>query len=85
MSDMTRAVLSDALRVVVWLLGIGIICWIGYQLVNNRIFMGFDLVAMVTWAVLYFVWRWIRLPITKEIAASRARLAAKGKPLYPRG
>ena len=81
MSDMTRAVLSDVLRVVVWLLGIGIICWIGYQLLSNWVYMGPDLLAIVTWVVLYFAYRWIHAPIAKEVAASRARLASKGKPL----
>ena len=81
MSDMTRAVISDVLRVVVWLLAIGVICWIGYQLLNGRVFTRFDLGAIVTWVVVYFVYRWIHAPIAKEVAASRARLASKGKPL----
>jgi hypothetical protein len=63
MSDVTRGLISDILKIVFWLGAIGIIGWFGYQAYKGMTNWQHLAIAVVVWLFLGFAWRWVRLPL----------------------
>ncbi len=81
MSDMTRALVSTALNILVWLGGIGIVGWFGYQAVAGVLNLKQLVIAVVAWVITFLVKKWVTAPFAKQEAEDKVRRAAKGKPL----